>query len=68
MTYYYVEIIEDMITIRFLEVYCTVPENLHPPPPHGRDWIFRGGVNLPNFLVGRGGRHREIFPEDSRDA
>ena len=67
MTYYYVEIIEDMITIRFLEVYCTVPENLHPPPPRkGLD--FPGGVNLPNFLVGRGGRHREIFPEGSRDA
>ena len=50
---------------------CVVPENIHtPPPPHGRDRIFQGGggVNLPNFPVGRGGHHREIFPEDSRDA
>ena len=50
---------------------CVVPENILPPPrPHGRDRIFQGGwgVNLPNFPVGRGGHHREIFPEGSRDA
>ena len=42
MTYYYVEIIEDMITIRFLEVYCTVPEN-PPPPPQRKGLDFQGG-------------------------
>ena len=33
-----------------------VPENIHPPPPHGRDRNFQGGegVNLPNF-PGKGG-------------
>ena len=38
-------------------------------PPYGRDRIFQrgGGVNLRNFPVGRGGNHREIFPEGSRD-
>ena len=41
----------------------------YPYPPHGRDRIFQGGrgVNLLNFPVGRGGNHREIFPEGSRD-
>ena len=30
--------------------------SIPPLPPHGRDWIFQGGggVNLPNFPVGRG--------------
>ena len=35
-----------------------VPENIHtPPPPQGRDGVFPGGggVNLPNFPLGRGG-------------
>ena len=42
----------------------------YPPPPQGRDGIFPGGggVNLPNFPLGRGGHDREIFPEGSRDA
>ena len=33
-----------------------VRENIHIPPPHGRDRIFQGegGVNLPNFPVGSG--------------
>ena len=40
-------------------------------PSHGRGQIFHGGggVNLPNFPVGReGGHHMEIFPEGSHDA
>ena len=44
----------------------------YPYHPHGRDRILQGGggggVNVPNFPVGRGGHHREIFPEGSRDA
>ena len=58
------------IPCKFQE-HCAVPENIHIPP-HGRDRIFqggRGGVNLPNIPVGRGGgHHREIFPDGSRDA
>ena len=59
------------IPCKFQE-HCAVPENIHTPP-NGRDRIFQGGrgggVNLPNFPVGRwGGHHREIFPEGSRDA
>ena len=44
--------------------------SIPPPLPHGRDRIFQrgGGINLPNFPVGRGGHHKEIFPEGSRDA
>ena len=43
----------------------------YPYHPQGRDRIFQGGggVNLPNFPVGRGGvLHREIFPDGSHDA
>ena len=53
---------------------CVVPENIHYPPPpaptEGIEFSGGGGVNLPNFPVGRGGggHHREIFPEGSRDA
>ena len=39
------------------QVKCVVPENIHTSPMEG-DWIFQGGgggVNLPNFPVGRGG-------------
>ena len=61
------------LTLNNLKVDCVVPENIHTPPPrpHIRDRIFHrgGGVNLPNFPVGRGGgHHREIFPEGSCDA
>ena len=38
------------------------------PPQKGSDFSGGGGVNLPNFPVGTGGHHREIFPEGSRDA
>ena len=48
---------------------CVVPENIHTPPTEGIGLSRgEGGVNLPNFPVGRGGHHREIFPEGSRDA
>ena len=52
------------IWLKFFAQYCVIPENIYTPPPHGRDQIFQGGgrgVNLPNFRVGRGGHHREIF-------
>ena len=49
-------------------IQCVVPENIHTPPRKGSDFPGGGGVNLPNFPVGRGGYHREIFPESSRDA
>ena len=39
------------------------------PPRKGSDFPGGGGVDLPNFSLGRGGGyHREIFPEGSRDA
>ena len=37
------------------------------PTLYRRDRIYQGGVNLPNFPVGTGGHHRQIFPEGSRD-
>ena len=42
----------------------------YPYPPTEGIGFSRGegGVNLPNFPVGRGDQHREIFPEGSRDA
>ena len=40
-----------------------------PPPGKGSNFPGGGGVNLPNFPVGRGGvLHREIFPDGSHDA
>ena len=41
----------------------------YPWQPHRRGQIFLGGggINLPNFPVGRGVHHREILPEGSHD-
>ena len=39
-----------------------------PPPRKGSDFLGGGGVILPNFPVGRGVHHREIFPQGSREA
>ena len=38
-------------------IQCVVSENIHTPPRKGSD-----------FPGGKGGHHREIFPEGSRDA
>ena len=39
-----------------------------PPPRKGSDFPGERGVNLPNFPVGRGVLHGEIFPDGSCDA
>ena len=39
-----------------------------PPPQKGSDFPGGWGVNLPNFPVGRGVHHREVFPEGCWDA
>ena len=50
-----------------------IPESIHTTGTEGIGFCKGGGgggrgVNVPNVPVGRGGHHREIFPEGSRDA
>ena len=61
----------DTNTLQVSRTLCGARKYPYPAPRTGSDFPRgEGGVNLPNFSVGRGGggHHREIFPEGSRDA